>query len=196
MKKLIMAFAAVALAGIANAATCNWNSANLYVAANADGGWATGNANLISAKKVEVILSLYTVDSTTYASLSGKSQKELYEAYSSATPKATGTSITTNPSTGAQIFRGITSISDTSADEAAMYGVLIATYHDATYDKDFYMATTAQSTYNSATKIGTAASLFSGVANASAGWQSVPEPTSGLLMLLGMAGLALRRKRA
>lgn len=29
-----------------------------------------------------------------------------------------------------------------------------------------------------------------------AGWYAVPEPTSGLLMLLGMAGLALRRKRA
>ena len=33
---------------------------------------------------------------------------------------------------------------------------------------------------------------------AGGGWytQSVPEPTSGLLMLLGMAGLALRRRRA
>ena len=29
-----------------------------------------------------------------------------------------------------------------------------------------------------------------------AGWYAVPEPTSGLLMLLGMAGLALRRRRA
>ena len=28
------------------------------------------------------------------------------------------------------------------------------------------------------------------------GWYNVPEPTSGLLMLLGMAGLALKRKRA
>lgn len=27
-------------------------------------------------------------------------------------------------------------------------------------------------------------------------WQNVPEPTSGLLMLFGMAGLALRRRRA
>lgn len=27
-------------------------------------------------------------------------------------------------------------------------------------------------------------------------WSTVPEPTSGLLMLLGMAGLALRRRRA
>ena len=27
------------------------------------------------------------------------------------------------------------------------------------------------------------------------GWQNVPEPTSGLLLLLGVAGLALKRKR-
>jgi hypothetical protein len=27
-------------------------------------------------------------------------------------------------------------------------------------------------------------------------WVAVPEPTSGLLMLLGVAGLALKRKRA
>jgi len=30
----------------------------------------------------------------------------------------------------------------------------------------------------------------------SANWAVVPEPTSGLLMLLGLAGLALKRKRA
>ena len=31
---------------------------------------------------------------------------------------------------------------------------------------------------------------------AAGAWTAVPEPTSGLLMLLGMAGLALKRKRA
>lgn len=39
----------------------------------------------------------------------------------------------------------------------------------------------------------------SSILNNASNWQSygaVPEPTSGLLMLLGMAGLALRRKRA
>ena len=39
----------------------------------------------------------------------------------------------------------------------------------------------------------TTAALLAGT---SANFASVPEPTSGLLMLLGMAGLALRRRRA
>ena len=43
-----------------------------------------------------------------------------------------------------------------------------------------------------------AAAMDASAGYAGAGWYtaSVPEPTSGLLMLLGMAGLALRRRRA
>ena len=43
-----------------------------------------------------------------------------------------------------------------------------------------------------------AAAMESSAGYKGAGWytQSVPEPTSGLLMLIGMAGLALRRRRA
>ena len=37
---------------------------------------------------------------------------------------------------------------------------------------------------------------FEGMTYQGAGWYSVPEPTSGLLVLIGMAGLMLRRKRA
>ena len=39
------------------------------------------------------------------------------------------------------------------------------------------------------------ANMASATQNAS-NWAAVPEPTSGLLMLLGLAGLALKRKRA
>ena len=56
-------------------------------------------------------------------------------------------------------------------------------------------------TANAAT-VAFAAGNASSILNAASNWSSygtssaVPEPTSGLLMLLGMAGLALKRKRA
>ena len=72
---------------------------------------------------------------------------------------------------------------------------------------DFYFVIEdAGKVFTSATKVGVSAqataaatigfgSMATATQNAS-NWAAVPEPTSGLLMLLGMAGLALRRKRA
>lgn len=53
-------------------------------------------------------------------------------------------------------------------------------------------------TFNMGSQSTNSGNVFdSTTAYSSAGWyQTVPEPTSGLLMLLGMAGLALKRKRA
>ena len=50
----------------------------------------------------------------------------------------------------------------------------------------------AQATATSNISFGNMASQTQTASN----WVAVPEPTSGLLMLLGMAGLALRRRRA
>ena len=63
--------------------------------------------------------------------------------------------------------------------------------------KQFTSATTAnaiatQSTSNTKVQFGNMTSQTQNTSN----WAAVPEPTSGLLMLLGMAGLALRRRRA
>lgn len=78
---------------------------------------------------------------------------------------------------------------------------------DTSYDFYFVITTTYDSkevTFTSATKavkaldVGTANIAFGNMTTqtqASGAWAAVPEPTSGLLMLLGMAGLALRRKR-
>ena len=62
---------------------------------------------------------------------------------------------------------------------------------DATKADKYAIASDPVKTYSSLDGKFVASANFS-----SATWQSVPEPTSGLLMLLGMAGLALRRRRA
>ena len=50
----------------------------------------------------------------------------------------------------------------------------------------------AQATSTAAITFGNMATATQNASN----WAAVPEPTSGLLMLLGLAGLALKRKRA
>lgn len=184
MKKLMIALVAAAIAGLAQAATCTWGSGALKTAATADGGWSSTGVNTASAL---VTMSVYLIDSDTYTSLASASQKDLFDSYSTATADLTGQN--KNANTGALI--GAITINESDAYAGVQYAVAIATYTDATYG-DMYMATRVQTGFAQATQKGTASGIFSGVAN----WQAVPEPTSGLLMLLGMAGLALRRKRA
>ena len=69
---------------------------------------------------------------------------------------------------------------------------------NATYTFYYTMKDSAGNVFTSGTKNGRAMATSTPVLGfASTGsWAAVPEPTSGLLMLLGMAGLALRRRRA
>ena len=189
MKKLMIALAVAAIAGFAQAATCSWGSGAFRTAASAEGGWSATTVNSANAL---VTMSIYLIDAETYTSLASASQKDLFDSYSTKTADLKGQN--KNANTGALI--GAITINEEDAYAGVQYAVAIATYTDATYG-DMYMATRAQSTYNSATSKGNAPSIFANVASATGGgWQSVPEPTSGLLMLLGMAGLALRRRRA
>lgn len=183
MKKLMIALVAAAIAGLAQAASCTWGSGALKTAASATGGWSGTNVNAVNAV---VTMNVYFIDSDTYTSLASASQKELFDAYSKNAASLTGQNYNVNN----DLIAAVT-ISDSDAYAGVQYAVVTATYTDATYGA-MYMATRAQSTFNSSTQKGSATALMSGVGN----WQAVPEPTSGLLMLLGMAGLALRRKRA
>ena len=189
MKKLMIALAVAAIAGFAQAATCSWGSGALKTAASADGGWSGTNVNTANAL---VTMSIYLIDSDTYDSLATASQKDLFDSYSTKEADLTGQN--KNANTGALI--GAITINEADSYAGVQYAVAIATYTDANYG-DMYIATRATAGFNAATQKGSATGIFANVASATGGgWQSVPEPTSGLLMLLGMAGLALRRRRA
>ena len=61
--------------------------------------------------------------------------------------------------------------------------------------KEFKSSTIVKGALESQTATMNFGNMASATQNAS-NWAAVPEPTSGLLLLLGMAGLALKRKRA
>jgi len=68
-----------------------------------------------------------------------------------------------------------------------------------TFEDNGMQFTSSNKTGVMAVATGTANIQFGNMQSAtqdSSNWQAVPEPTSGLLMLLGVAGLALRRRRA
>ena len=193
MKKMIMALAIVCAAVISQAATVAWQSGALYTAAGKDGGWS---GTLVNNASALVTMNVYLVDAATYATVSVMDQAGMYEWASGQT--ATYTGVNKNPSTGALI--GAVTINDaTLAGSTTYYSILTATYTDATYGDMYMAAATEATTPASGTK--SVANIFGGQATLATGgvrdWQAaaVPEPTSGLLLLLGVAGLALRRKR-
>lgn len=195
MKKLIIAAFAVACAAAVQAATVNWVSGALYTAAGANGGWSSTLVNNANPQAL-VTMSVFLVDATTYATVSAKDQKGMYDWAKKQT--ATYTAQNKNPSTSAII--GAATASDANmAGSTTFYSILTAEYHDATLNKDFYMAA-AKSDTTPASGVKSIGNIFGGASTAAVGgvrnWQAVPEPTSGLLMLLGFAGLALRRRRA
>ena len=187
MKKIMIASVAFAMAVVAHAATVNWGSGTLYTAANAKGGWSSTTAMSASAL---VTMSIYHVDAETYSTLTSGTQRDIYDWAATKTADVTGSNYTTK-------YIGAATAKDTNAaGGATFYDVVIATYTDAKYG-DMYIATTA--TYDTpATGTKNVSNLIS-TPGAATGWSAVnavPEPTSGLLLLLGMAGIALKRKRA
>lgn len=202
MKKLLIAACAVALATVVEAASATWNSGTLYYAAGADGGIGTSKittANTVQGYYFNVSEALYTAITASF------SQEDVFKAFTadgaSSTLKYGDFAAVTVNKTGSNLATGTLALKDTNSYSSGdtVYGVLIYTYTDATYG-DMYVANAGEMTFASASNksLNNMANTFGGNATAANnnGWQSVPEPTSGLLLLLGMAGLALKRKVA
>ena len=181
MKKLMCVIGAVALAVSAQAASVKWTCTNV----KEDGTAVSGIAYFVNAATLsQETLATFTSASDFTSALSG-----MY----SWTPGTAGNYGTT----ASNSELGLT-------DATTGYSAYLLIFDTATITDESKYYTTVVKEF--ATLSGTETSSIGYLSQTSristVGWtdvssgSSVPEPTSGLLMLIGMAGLALRRKRA
>lgn len=105
---------------------------------------------------------------------------DVYKALDAVTA---GSAIDTNVSVSKKEIPG------TGGSEYANYIVRLFNNSEVTYESSIY-------SYNSLAAHVWATDMLSMKATEAFVFRAVPEPTSGLLLLLGVAGLALKRKRA
>ena len=182
MKKLLILFAAGALSVCVNAATVTWGSSVMKLPSGNNAGTSVNASLFIVTEDIYNSFAAYT-DAT-------KLSDAVYAAYGSETAAAMGTTKKNyiSLSDGAEYSSGST-----------IYAVLI--YKTTENGIDYWMGNYGKASIESSQNV-TVAGFGSFVGGGSSGtatsWSTaaVPEPTSGLLLLLGMAGLALKRKRA
>ena len=196
MKKLMFVLAAVLAAGMVQAASINWGTGTAVKGITSDSDPSFGSANAASGT---LNIYVWLVDATTYNSTS---VDKIWETYGSSLNTATASATGKSGVAGATAKADGLAYSDTAA--TPYYGlVLVGLDTDKDGTLDYYIANKAESVVNTAgagtAVLNLAKNLGGGSGTAITGWtsaSSVPEPTSGLLMLVGLAGLALRRRRA
>lgn len=187
MKKLIIAVAIVCAAAVTQAASFNWKTAKSGGAVNAFEGGSI-------------------IASTVYL-FTSSSASDIVTAFAKGEDWTSGSLDSSSISTAGKIATKATTFDYGGAGNAATLNAIFA-FTQTVGGKDYLYISTATSTDGPATGLATINFTEGGVSTAlndvaggykGAGWYTatvVPEPTSGLLMLLGMAGLALRRRRA
>ena len=169
MKKLMILLAAVAMAGATQAAVFSWKLST-------GSTYASMNVYAISGASSDSIL----------AAFSSTTESDWSAAVSGITAVTAGTG-----------SRGVASasIADVSDGDKIVFAIIDGSIADG----NKYYVTSEYTIPSGATftppDSHAATSLSVNLAG-SGTFTAVPEPTSGLLMLLGMAGLALRRRRA
>lgn len=190
MKKLMIALAAVVAVASAHAAAVSWASGTMKLP-DSTGAQSTAATTKITA-------SLYIITESVYTSLLadlGTDQAGTAMTMYTEAGKGTYGAVKASGATA----KGAKTLSDgvDYTSGSTVYGLLLYTYTDSS-DKTWVIGNVGVASVETVDQ--TIGSMGLYVGNATSGttmtWGSVPEPTSGLLLLLGMAGLALKRKCA
>lgn len=186
MKKLMSMLASVALAAGAQAASVYWTATNVF---------AGNTTDKVSGIAYFLTTSMASTDS--WASYTSADQfKDALQGKYSYTPTTAGTYSKTSANAVANETLGL---ADGTAYTAYL---LIFDTAEITDESKYYISNTKAFTTLEGTSSASVGFMSQkNATQAAGGWTSVassavPEPTSGLLMLLGVAGLALKRKRA
>ena len=204
MKKLMLAVCAVAMVAIANAGMVKWTISNVYNGNTTD--LASGQVYLfdnasVSATAIAAALQGAWTDGYGSAEKGAASLKAYLNA------NALGSGGTAYTIAGADgTFSSPASVNNsalglTGGTSYTLYGVVFNDGVDDFSDSTKFYVTNAKtaSTKGDAATTTTTFGIGSQLNNSQipGNWTAVvPEPTSGLLMLLGVASLALKRKRA
>ena len=192
MKKL-MIIAAVAMAAVAaQAASFNWNTANTAKITDGEGAAITTTAGYDALMNGGSIVLVLLGEGNNWGNatvLDAGTNGNAAKVYTGSPNSKKGTL------TGTYMFDGASGV----LSDGDVLGVM---YKDAdgNLSKLLYADGTEVSTTYTISGLDAAGDTWTGTAFTFASGQNfttaVPEPTSGLLLLLGMAGLALRRKQA
>lgn len=207
MKKIMVMLAVTAVAVVANAAQMKWGSGTLYVpTVNKDNEVVSSTTKLTGTYGGSA--SLYVLTATEYAAImtsindaeltkANDISKFLYGKFKGVEADKTGS-----------FMMGVSTLQDpnTYAKGDVAYGVVIYTAYDSNQKDEngnytgnqYYIANIGSAEFDadSTITISNMGTKLNGTTNTDMAWQVVPEPTSGLMLLLGVAGLALRRRRA
>lgn len=171
MKKLIIMFAALVMAVGVNAAACVWSGVNV--------------TKIISTDEA-TSYTMYLID----ASITDSSTMAGYLANGDVSYLSAATVTTTSGIAASDKIRWTKTFGDyVSGGEYTYYTVIL---NGTTENANHYMVTAERT--QTAPDTGSMSMAF-GNQISNTWYEMAPEPTSGLLALLGFAGLALRRRR-
>jgi hypothetical protein len=188
MKKLMVILGAVAMAASVQAATWSWGASSNAYLVNGDGALvkSLGDAGVSS-----IVLMYLGNGATADWSLASDANVRSTANFTFSSSPLPGVIPDSNKVVGSYVL-------DSTADaNGNWYGVMFKD-SEGKYNR-FTAADGETPLATDSVQLAGFADASSTVNNftfASANYTAVPEPTSGLLMLVGLAGLALRRRRA